>query len=288
MKKILEKQLHVGIHTISVNSSKKIDNGVKGISHLKTLIKEKTGEIRHITKINPNDFYEGELDNYNTYRKVIENIVNEFELSDCLLSRADIRIDSYDDDYDELLKLNKLIVLLIAYSYNIKNQYQSFNPLTLDNLTVRVQNEYYEAENYNRAIKSENIGLAKNRLELRSKALLKTGKDIPMIMSDWIVRLENLPSCYEKLQDLCNYYLYEKWIKEKDVKVKSLSEFIRKYQDNIFTVRQLINFLGRIGVENPTRTAYNFNSKSKIEYYSKTDVQRYIKNLTKSLNNFIA
>jgi len=288
LKKIIENELHVGLHTIAVNSSKKVDNGVTGISHLKTLIKEKTGEIRHITKINPNDFYEGELDNYNTYCQVIDNVVEEYGLHDYLLSRGDIRIDSYDDNYDEGLKLNKLVVLLIAYSYNIKNQYQSFNPLTLDNLTVRVQNEYYEAENYNRAIKSDNLGLAKNRLELRSKALLKTGKDIPQIFMGWIDRLEKLPDYYEKLQDLCNYYLYEKWLKEKNAKVKSLSEFIRKYQDNIFTVKQLINLLDKVGVDNPARTAYNFNSKNKIEYFSKSELQKYINKLTKSLNNFIA
>lgn len=280
--------LHSNIHTISICSTEYPKIKADGVTRIHSYIREQTGELTYTTQINPNKYVGSEVYNYNDFQNILNEIVKAIGINEYRITRVDFKIDSYNDNYNELLKLNKLVILLLSIAYNIKNRYQSFEPLTLENLTVRVQNEYLEAENYNKGIESNYTDIAQNRLEVRSKALLKTKKSIPELLDSWLAKFDALPQYFEQLQSMCNTEIVRRWPLEQNIKVKSLSEYIRKYQDNIYSRKQLIELYDKIGIVKPTKAVYNFdydNTKhnTSIEYISAKELKLYLAMIKKSL-----
>lgn len=159
----------------------------------------------------------------------------------------------------------------------------------MDDLTIRIQNDYFEVEYYNKAIQSNSTDEANSRLEFRSKALSKFGnqKTIQQLAPYWKNRLNAAIANYEPLLVKCNDILMKKWDEEKGFETKSFSEFIRKYQENIFSSKQLIDLFQRIGVKNPKQSAYRFKKNNDIEYISQNNLKFYAKIINKSIRNFM-
>ena len=121
-----------------------------------------------------------------------------------------------------------------------------------------------KVENYNKHIESSGEDRAKNRLELRSKALMKTNKNVPELVYDWILKLNKSVCYFDKLQDRCNRELLKQWKLENKSIIKNISEFTRKYQDNIYTMSQLISLYRLLGLKNPQQAVYAFNKRNNI------------------------
>ena len=270
-------QLHCGIHTLSICSTVYMNDTIRGITHIKKLVNNKTGEAFYCTKINPNKYADCRVLNYEQYSEILSNVIFDYGVKEYRLARVDFCFDSYQENFDELLKCNKLITLLLSLSCNLRNRYFSVDPLSLESLTVRVQSDYFEVENYNKHIESSGEDRAKNRLELRSKALMKTNKNVPELVYDWILKLNKSVCYFDKLQDRCNRELFKQWKLENKSKIKNISEFTRKYQDNIYTMSQLISLYRLLGLKNPQQAVYAFNKRNNIEYFSVTDIESYLK-----------
>lgn len=286
-KKLKNIKLKASIDTLSIVSpevSAKQPETADYINETKVIQNSKSDITRFQYIINPNKTESGEVYHYTIFVKVMEGILSDMEITQYYRNRVDFRVDSYQDNYNELLKLNKCIILLLSLRYKVKNRYQSFDPLSLDSLTIRIQNKYFEAENYNKAIE-EPEGEVKNRLELRSK-YIKRNKDIPALVNDWSIKLDSLVDYYGELQSRCNQELLRRWYLEKGTQVKSVSEFVRKYQDNIFCRKQLISFYNMVGVANPFKAADNFKAKNKIEFFSLNDIKHYLKVVSNALQNY--
>lgn len=285
-KNIKELKLHCGIHTLSIYSTVYIHDPLSGISHIRKAIDTKTGETFYYTKINPNKYENYKISSCEECINILNSIMYAYGVKEYKLARVDFCIDSYQNNFDELLKCNKLIVLLLALSCNLKNRYYSVDPLSLENLTVRVQSDYFEVENYNKHIESNGEDIAKNRLELRSKALIKTNKNLSDLIRDWLSKLDRTPKYFKKLQSVCNRELFKQWNLEYKSKTKNISEFTRKHQDNIYTTDQLINLYKLVGLKNPPQAVYAFNKRNKIEYFSLKDIEEYLNLIKKSLIYF--
>lgn len=279
-----------GIHTISIATNDiiccKSDKVKECIKADKNRVNPSTGEIIYKAIINPNKL-NGYISTYEDLQKVFPVIIHAMGISNYRIARADFAVDSFEDNYNELHKINKCICLLLAVAYHIKNRYESTDPLSLDHLTTRVQNEYLECENYNKDIESDHTSPVFNRLEFRSKAVLKIKKEIPILMDDWCNRLDYAVCYFDKLQDICNDYLIKRWGEEKDIKVKSISEFLRKYQDNIYSSRQIVNFYSRLGFDKPESKAKNFKRYNSIEYFSLNDLKSYTAIIKKLLKAYV-
>lgn len=228
------------------------------------------------------------MDSYQKFQSVLKEITNYIGLNKYRISRVDFALDYFEDNYYELHKLNKCICLLLAISNNLKNRYESTDPLTLDHLTTRVQSEYLECENYNKDIQSNHYSPVYNRLELRSKALFKTKKDIPDLILGWCKRLDKTLTYFPELQDACNKELIRRWEKETGFKVKSESEFLRKYQDNIYTTSQLEDLYKQLGFENINSKIKNFKRYNSFEYFTEKNIRSYIDKLKVELEGYIA
>jgi hypothetical protein len=282
--KLKNVNLAASIDTLSIISPQaaQIDTEVEYLNDIKTIKGGRFQEERYQYIINPNNTVSGELSTYGEYLAAIHEILAEMGITMYYKNRVDFRIDSKEDNFNELLKLNKCIILLLSMKYDVKNRYQSYDPLSLENLTIRIQNKYFEAENYNKAYE-EPGGVVKNRLELRSKSMRKD-YCIPELIEKWSKRLDDLPKYYDILQDKCNTELAARWQKEKGNRAKGVFEFVRKYQDNIFCRRQLINFFRMTGEKDPVKSADNFKQNNRIEYFSLKDIEHYIKMVSQALN----
>ena len=193
-----------GIHTLNI-ASKDIfycdNNGVRQcIKADKNKVNPVTGEVIYKAIINPNKWH-GSVTTYCEFEKVLAEIIKEIGIVNYRIARVDFSLDCFENNYNELHKLNKCIVLLLAIAFHLNNRYESTDPLTFEHLTTRVQSEYMECENYNKNIESNNTSPVFNRLEFRSKSVLKSKKCIPELMEDWCNRLDVALNYFNILQD---------------------------------------------------------------------------------------
>lgn len=286
-KKILEEiNIYLGIDTLQVKSDTQSLLEQAPYINKTICINADTGAYSY--RLNPdkanNDL---QIYNYIDYREVCSLMIDEMGLTNPVKTRIDFRVDSFDDNYNQLEKLNKLIILLLSQSYKMDNRYQSDDPLTLDKLCIRSQNHRIEVENYNKGIQ-EPTGNVQNRIEFRSKNLIDRTSDKEYTeFLKWCNRLDKAVTKenFDKLQSIANYYLVVKY-KEEQSRNVTTSEFLYKYSGNVWTKRQLIDFYSQIGSKNPEQATKNYKNRKGIEFFSFKDLQTYVNKIKQSGDRF--
>ena len=247
---------------------------------------EETGVTYFKSIFNPNrknDY----CDNFEEVLKRTSTIMSQAGITDFTIKRVDCCIDSYHDNLNEMFKLNKCLLLLIACAYKVKNLYQSTDPLLLNKKTLRGENRWFQIENYNKALESNHSDIVKNRFEMRALGLNNWGIDqIPLLANAWSKRFDKSLKYFEALQVECNAALFRQWGQEQGIQVKSISEFIRKYEDSFFTHKQLSKFLHSIGSCNAEKSAYNMAYQNEIELFSYKEIKLHTEKLKHSLHSF--
>lgn len=286
-----------GIHTILISiggllPEKISDRAEHCISKSYPDINPGTGELRTRFVINPNLWLgkDNWFHKYNEFEIALNEILDEIGVSDYKVIRVDFPFDYFDDNYDELHKIHKCICLLTAIAYSVENRYESTDPLSLLHLTTVIKNEYLEIENYYKKLESGGKSRVNNRLEIRSKSLNQAKSNfqgIPNLVDLWCARFNKVQKCYDELQDICNFHLIEKWRQEQGSKVKTISEFVRKYQDNIYTERQLVKLFSLLGKQNPEASVKYFRRNNKIDFISSNDLKSYIEILKNSMHFYV-
>ena len=67
----------------------------------------------------------------------------------------------------------------------------------------------------------------------------------------------------------------------------TITEFLLRYQDCIFTRRQMVELLSRLpGIRNPENTAKYIKQKYKIEFFSQADVRYAIGEIKRATMEF--
>ena len=283
-----EINIYTGIDTLQIKSDSQSLLPPEQAPYISKTICINTDTGAYSYKLNP-DKANGntQIYNYKDYKEVCSLMITELGLTNPIKTRIDFRVDSFDDNYNQLEKLNKLIILLLSQSYKMDNRYQSEDPLTLDNLCIRSQNHRLEVENYNKSIQ-EPTGNVFNRIEFRSKHLTDTEleKEYAEFLK-WCNRLDKAVTKenYLKLQDVANYYLVKKYTEEKS-RLVTVSEFLYKYSSNIWTNHQLIDFYNQIGSKDPINNAKTYKRRKHIEYFSFKDLQTYVDKIKQSGEQF--
>lgn len=236
-------------------------------------------------RINPNKTPAGEIYDYSTFEGILNYIISDMGLSEYYLNRVDFRVDNFTGHYDDYLKINRLLLLLIDYDWDRHNRYESHDFLTLDNLTLRIQSKRFEVEYYNKREQAP-AGLVESRLELRSKAL--TGDDlIPNLIEEWCRRLDRTPNPYHAILDKQNLFLIQRYVEERTL-LKSDWEFVRRYEGNIFSRQQLATLFESLSIKNPLKAANNFFDKNRrVTRISQDDVASYAQLVTTALRDYL-
>lgn len=259
----------MSVHTIQIKCDKEITQDIQLLPYVNNKgVKNPNGTYSYI--INPNK-YNGEVNSYAEYVSARDSIINCLEPVNPVITRIDYAINCYEDNFDRLYKLNKVLILLLCIKYNIDNRYGSFDLLTNRMLCSRVQKPRLEIENYNKLLEAPS-DKTKNRLEFRSKQLYKVQQDKEYSeFLKWIDRINESVNekNYKNLQNITNDILYQEYNVEKEKRGFNTKSYIYKYNKDFFTQAQLADFYQRTGLyKDPKAQARKYKYYNDIEYIS--------------------
>lgn len=226
------------------------------------------------------------------YQEAMAQIMKVTNFTNPVKTRIDFAFDFYGEDYERVSKCNKLLLLLIAFKYKLENRYQSIDMLTTEQKTLRVSNQTLEIEAYNKLLQEPNSCI-NCRVEFRSKKLYddidEEGKE-QRELQKWFVRMgsavtaENFNSLIAELtKNILNRYRKEKL--ERDFDVMS---FLYKYEDFIFTSRQMRELFSAIeNCKRPDNRLMQYKKKYKgVEFFSLRQMREYTLLLRKAAETF--
>jgi hypothetical protein len=123
---------------------------------------------------------------------------------------------------------------------------------------------------------------------LRSKKLDRNTSEIEELVK-WFERLDNAVTRenYIALQKASNAFLFTKLKQERDGNKRvSPNEILYKYENNIFTRKQLIEFYQMLAYGNPLEMAKKYKRKMKCEFVRYSDLRLYVDKLRQSAERF--
>lgn len=285
--------LTAGIHTVAVKSQGAVDDVQSEVEQCITASVHpgrKGSDMSTTSIINPNKLF-GDLYSFDECCTAVQTILAGAGIDDYQVIRADMRFDSPDlNHYREFQKLNRYLISALAVAYKVKNAYCSVNLFSQKQLSVAVKNKYFEIENYDKAAESHGKDPAASRLEIRSKCF--NDQDLRKeFLERWPKRLDKAIKHLEEVQGAYNDALedlYREGLGADEVRFRSMTDFLIQYQDCIFCKKQLVEFLGRFPdrIKNPVTYAENFKKRYKIEYFSESDVQYAVNEITRAAGEF--
>lgn len=259
------------------------------------------------TTINLNKM-EGDLFSFKEFKEHFEALRRALEMRNYRFIRADFRLDSYNaKHYSEFAKLNKYLISAMALTYNVKNCYKTDGLFTHKQLSVAIKNDYFQLENYDRNAKSKNTENhnepAQARLEERTMAREfrknygdasgASGMEILQqeFTEKWFERWDKALNNLDAVADRYNNELEKIYNEEKDaypVRFRSITEFIMQYQDSIFSQKQLINLLERLGVASAKERVKSYKRRYGIEYISKKDAKAAVEEIKRATLHYFS
>lgn len=291
-------------HTDSIKCSGIAQPQTQAAADCTTISIQHRDEIESIIKINVNK-YKGEIFSFSEYQETIAAIVTECGISDYRFIRTDFRLDSYDPDfYESYAKLNLYIIAALSLTYGIKNNYITNDMFSLRQKSQAAKGKDIEIENYNRAAKSKqtenHYEPAQSRLELRTmprewrSIYLKAEEDASnmdlfkkSLMELWFQRLDAAATNFDHVQMYYNDNLEQLYRNKKLTKVRSLTDFIMRNENYIFTRKQLIDLYKRLDSEgDPVLRADNYKRRYNIEFFSKADMKAAIVEIKRAITEF--
>ncbi len=299
--------LNGSFHTLEIKSEETIPTDKNQVSNCIATRVNKAGTIA-TSVINPNKL-NGDVFKFSDFKNVFNTILNENGICEYRISRADMRLDNYNSDhYLSFAKLNKYIISALALSYSVKNKYKTVELISENQLSIAIKNDYFQVENYDRAAKSEITGntfeQAQARFEERStgRQWRKLNNGIHFSKSDqnfqllkkeftagWESRWKKARENLKLVQDTYNHELVKKYYKNKNsypVQFRTLTDFLIRYQENIFTKMQMIDLLKKLGIKNAENRAKYHKQKYGIEYFSKADVDFAIREIKRATHSY--
>lgn len=214
---------------------------------------------------------------FNKYQERLKELMNSigYDIKDVTVTRADLCINSnLDRSYDRYRKLLKYILCCCFYSLDLKNGYETRDPLSFTHLNLKFGNRNLEIENYNKEVESHGSVPTRNRLEMRSKKLNCGVDELPEEFKKWCERLELSLEQVKTVQENFNMKIEEVY---RNDKAKTVDSIVDQYRNCIFTRSQLRDLLKRIDEKNNSDEEKNssakyYKSKYRIEFFSNHDL----------------
>ena len=282
-------QLYAGVDTLEIRTEKEIEpKGQADFVPKECRKNNKSGA--YFYKLNPDKYSGTQIYNRTAFVNAVNEMFDYLQISNATITRIDFRFDSFQNDFEELEKLNKFLIMLVAYDDHFKNCYESIKPLLLAPLCIRSQSQYLEIENYNKSIE-EPTGNVMNRLELRSKKLYSKANADTKDLHEFETWLKKLKKAISKtnialLEDKLNESLIRRFAEERKHNTFTNNELFCKYQNSIFSKEQMMNLCTQLGYKNPTSQIQAYKQRKGIEFISHKNLQDYLQILESSFAKF--
>ena len=281
-----------GIDTLEVQSLTYITGTYPFLSHDSSRrMTTEDGTPKYKYRINPDKTFI-DTSSYEGYSTAMSKIFEVSALSNPVKTRIDFRFDFYGEDYDRTSKANKLLLLLIAEKYDIKNRYQCIDMLTAEQKNLCIKNRYLEVEAYNKAIQEPNSCIP-CRVEFRSKALYDDSDEENKELREldkWFVRIVSATTAenFNKVIAALNAHIMERYRQEKQSRSFDDMAFLYKYEDFIFTSRQMKDLFSAMGYARADKKLGQYRAKYKgVEFFSLRQLRDYTLTFRESADIFI-
>ena len=277
--------------TMSENEIKKIDLKELRKNQWVTNCIHRSDNEKLYLKLNLNKGISGNdmIRSFSIFRKRLEELMNSigYDVSDLVITRADLCVNSnLDQSYERYRKLIKYILCCCYYGLELKNGYETRDPLSFTHLNLKFGNRNLEIENYNKAVESHGSVPTRNRLELRSMKLNCTIDELPEEFKKWGQRLELSLEQAQTVQENFNNRIEEIY---RNDKAKTVDSVVDQYRNCIFTRSQLRDLLQKIDEKNNSDKEKNssaryYKSKYKIEFFSSHDLVVTVRAIKEKIN----
>lgn len=218
-----------------------------------------------------------------------KNILKNFRLviqEDAKVNKVAINIDT-ELSFDKNLKYFLYMFELYTYSNKKSDKWYTINLNTLKHSTLKKTGKKLQVKFYDRNDKNSSKNLYNSRMEFRFLDILSCD------LNNHIQKLMNLIDVIDQNIELLDKNMSDRIIKLYDYEinqksVKSLSEFIRKYERYIYTDTILKNLYEHITLKGCySEWLRNYRRTNKIELFTKMDVNKYKSNCLKSINAYM-
>lgn len=223
------------------------------------------------------------IDEFQEYKREFVRVMKEIgiiSLNDINFDRVDIAIDS-NIDFKKDFKLLLFIFELITCKSRKGSRWFTTSLDTLCNNTIKKTSKFLDISFYDKEYESNGSHKFKTRMEFRFK---NHGTNNINGYIDKLLSRLNLVKNIDKVEGYMITRLIELWESEKNTKVKNLSEFVRKYDNYIYTKNILEGVYQHVSMNG------NFNNwlrehrrNSNIKFYSKSNIQKVEKQIIKSI-----
>lgn len=257
-----------------------------------------------IIKLNVNTYAERELYNLDEYMNNLQLMLEDMHIQNYWYSRVDIRFDSFIYGWDDLAKLNRLVIH-IDYFIHVRpdlaepgalrgNAYKSLDNWYEFELDDTYRRDSAQIEHYNKLL-DEPTGSIKSRLEVRTTRIAAPSSTNPFSLDSatrarvegWKNAFRGYAFSFADMLRAKNTALIWKYENNRDV-YNSPCDFIQKHVGSIWTKAQLDELYAMMGVNDPQKARRNFVNRHRglLTFIEIKDFQLYIDYLCSRLDSF--
>lgn len=314
----LEKLIHINligkIHTVEVVSrfidpeQFRVLKTFNGVTYCTQKIDGDTGELITKFRFNPETYNGDKVENLELFHKLLYRLMCDIGIgNNYIITRLDFALDDYNNQFDELAKLNRFLLSLLSISKDMENRYESNDFVKLTNLNIKVVNKSksFEVEAYNKKNEVARQGKhtkIETRLEFRRKGLDGNHYKNDVFSdtaNEWLADLRTAikTDTIHSLEDIVNEALLSHYISTQSQyggkravsgSIRNINLFIQSHQQYIYSKRQLIKLYELLEVPEPRKHADNYKRNYRVEFFSMKDINRYVEIIRKAVNEYTA
>ncbi|TCL44460.1 hypothetical protein [Harryflintia acetispora] len=279
------------VHTCQMLSSE-MPLPIEAVNKKPYIIKPKARQTDrgYLYPLNVNKAFGVEISSLVRFLSAIERIQANLGISEWQFDRLDIAFDT-TLKYDDIYKYSLYIISLVSAITGIKNaiDIQDVNTKRKRALTIkRDGRNAFELQIYNKALESDNKH-PYSRFEFRYKNI--NGKDVYSVLEQLRSLISGLLYGIEVVERQRVSALYELWQTESGsgntTQTKNLSEFVRRYSNDLFTREIVKGLYSKIHSGKFTEWLKYFRRNNRILFIEKTEIETIVETMKKALDGFI-
>ncbi len=237
--------------------------------------------------INANKFYDKEIGNLTGFLIAIREIQMDLNIPQWSFNRVDFAFDT-KLKYDDIYKYSLYIICLVSKDMGIKNAIDIHDINTKKKRALTLKNSVFEFQIYDKYLESDNK-YPYCRFEFRFKNIRDS--DIYILTEKLFKIIDDLKVYIPSVEKQRVIDLYNLWIKESRIgcvtQIKDFSEFVRRYNNDIFTRHIAKNLYYKICKGNFEDWLKWFRRNNYIKFIAKGEIENLTREMEKALNLYI-
>ncbi|MGN1319322.1 MAG: hypothetical protein ACI4VF_09940 [Lachnospirales bacterium] len=241
----------------------------------------------YLFPINANKLYNKEISTLSEFLEAIKEIQTDLGISDWVINRVDFAFDS-KLKYDDIYKYGLYIISLLSDITKTKNVMDTQDANTRKKRALTIKKTNFEFQIYDKALESNNKH-PYCRFEFRFKNI--RSNDIKSIIDRLQGYIDSLPNSIENVETQTINDIYNLWEKENQqgcsTQTRNFSEFVRRYNDNIFTRNIAKGLYNKILNGDFDSWLKWYKRSNDIKFILKSDIDNISREMKKALDIYL-